>query len=60
MRQDLEMWTAAGWRKVYGFPIRDEGMATQRKKFVEEIFTHLCHPKDECHRIARIQRLGGC
>ena len=46
MKQDLGMWTAAAWRKVYGFPIHGEGMATRGEKFVEGKFTHPLHLKD--------------
>ena len=46
VRQDLEMWTAASWCKVYDFPIHGEGMATQGEKLVEGKFTHLPHLKD--------------
>ena len=46
MRQDLDKWTTAAWRKVYNFSIRGKGMATRGEKYVEGKFTHLPHPKD--------------
>ena len=43
---DPDLWTAAVWRKVYGFPIQGEGMAMQVEKFAEDKFTNPPHPKD--------------
>ena len=46
MRQDPDKWTAATWRKVYGFPIHDEGMVGRIEKFVDDKFKNPPSPKD--------------
>ena len=46
IRRDPDLWTAAVWRKVYGFPIRGEGMATGAKIYAEGKFANPPHPKD--------------
>ena len=43
---DLDLWTATVWRKVYGFPIWGEGMATRAERFAESKFANPPHPKD--------------
>ena len=46
IRQDLDLWIAAVWRKVYGFLIRGEGMATRAERYAGAKFANPPHPKD--------------
>ena len=46
IRWDPDLWTATFWRKVYGFPIKGEGMATRAERYAEEKFANSPHPKD--------------
>ena len=46
IQRDSDMWTADVWKKVYGFPIRGEGMATQAERYAEGKFANPPHPKD--------------
>ena len=47
IRRDPDLWTVAVWRKVYGFPMRGEGMATRAERYAEGKFTIPPHSKDK-------------
>ena len=59
VRQALEWWTTAKWRKVYGFPRQGEGMATRTDQFAKGNFSPCMNPKTGLQSwIVRTERVG--